>query len=85
MKRLTPKQKWFKKISLGKKDQIYVGLDVHKKSISVAIWRNGVVELVYNTSPDPQRLIQQLQPLVPALKQIVKVKNRNLNWCFEHE
>jgi len=71
MKSLTPKQKWFKKISLTKNDKIFVGLDVHKKSISVAICLNGRVELTFNTSACPRRLAAQLLPLKKALRQVV--------------
>jgi hypothetical protein len=42
MKRLTKKQNWFKQQNLTQKVKIYVGLDVHKKTISVAIWLNGL-------------------------------------------
>jgi len=71
MKRLTKKQNWFKQQNLTPKDKIYVGLDVHKKSISLAIWRNGQIELTFNTSADYARLIKQLQPLKKAIKLIV--------------
>ena len=71
MRRLTKKQNWFKQQNLTQKDEIYVGLDVHKKSISVAIWLNGQIELTFKTSADYARLIKQLQPLKKAIKLIV--------------
>jgi transposase len=71
MNSLTPKQNWFKNISLTPKDRLYIGLDVHKKSISVGIWHNDHIALTFNTSPSPQRLIQQLLPLKKAIKNIV--------------
>jgi transposase len=68
MIRLTKKQKWFKQQNLTQKDKIYVGLDVHKKSISVAIWLNGQIELTFNASADYARLIKQLRPIQKAIK-----------------
>ena len=41
-----------------KKDKVYVGLDVHKRSISVAIWINGQMETTFNTPADYPRLIE---------------------------
>ena len=71
MKRLTKKQNWFKQQNLTQKDEAYVGLDVHKKSISVAIWLNGQMELTFTTSAHYARLIKQLQPLKKAIKLVV--------------
>ena len=71
MKRLTKKQNWFKKQNLTQKDELYVGLDVHKKSISVAIWLNGQIEITFNTSANYARLLEQFQPLKKAIKLIV--------------
>jgi transposase len=48
-----------------------VGLDVHKKSISVAIWLNGQIDLTFTASANYARLIKQLQPLKKAVKRIV--------------
>jgi hypothetical protein len=39
-KRLTRKQIFSNKISLTKDDDVHVGIDVHKRSYSVAIWIN---------------------------------------------
>jgi len=67
MKRLTKKQNWFKQQNLTPKDEVYVGLDVHKKSISVAIWLNGQIELIFTPSADSTRLIKQFLLLRKAL------------------
>ena len=40
-KRLSRKQMFFNKINLTKDDEVYVGIDVHKKSHSVEIWLRG--------------------------------------------
>ena len=71
MKRLTKKQNWFKQQNLTPKDKIYVGLDVHKKSISVAIWLNDQIELTFTASADYARLIKQFQPIQKAIQRVV--------------
>ena len=71
MKRLTKKQNWFKQQNLTSQDKLYVGLDVHKKSISVAIWLNDALAITFTTSAESARLIQQLQPLKKAIQWIV--------------
>ena len=35
---LSNKQKWFKNINLTKDDELYVGIDVHKRSYNLAFW-----------------------------------------------
>jgi len=37
---VSNKQNWFNKIKLTKDDEVYVGIDVHKKSYAVAVWLN---------------------------------------------
>jgi len=39
-KRLSRKQMFSNEVSLTKDDDVYVGIDVHKRSYSVAIWIN---------------------------------------------
>ena len=48
-----------------------MGLDVHKKSISVAIWINDHVDITFNTSADYPRLIEKLKVLKKALEMVV--------------
>jgi transposase len=50
-----------------------VGLDVHKKSIDVAIWstRQGRVVRHWVTRADYGRLVEQLEPLRPAIARVV--------------
>jgi len=82
MEKLTKKQKWFKKIILTKKDQVYVGLDVHKRSISVAIWINGQVEITFNMPADYPRLTERLKLLKKALKMVVYEAGLIRHWDF---
>jgi transposase len=70
-KQLSHKQKWYKEVVLTKDDSVYVGLDVHKKSIHVAIWLNNGIALTYVCPPKYEPLVKDLEQLRPALKKIV--------------
>ncbi len=53
-------------------DEVYVGLDVHKISIHVGVWKNGeVIGSWVAGSNDPTRLLKKLELLRPGLKSIV--------------
>ena len=63
---LSRKQKWLKEIVLTKDDSVYVGLDVHKKSIHVAIWLNDGIALTYVSPPRNELIVKDLKQLRPA-------------------
>jgi len=69
--RLSKKQKWFKKINLTKDDEVYVGIDVHKKSHSVAIWLNDTPAIDFVMPADNKKLVKLLEKLRIAIKMIV--------------
>jgi len=69
-KRLSKKQKWFKQINPAPDDKIYVGVDAHKESYSVAIWLNDAPALDFVTPSDNKNLSETLEKLRPALKRI---------------
>lgn len=54
-------------------ERVHVGLDVHKKSIDVAIWstRQGRVVRHWVTRADYGRLVEQLEPLRAAIARVV--------------
>jgi len=70
-KRLTKKDQFFNNINLTVDDDVYVGIDVHKKSCHVAIWLNDAIALTFVTPTDNLAIAQMLQKLTPGLKQIV--------------
>ena len=70
-KRVSKKESWFKGNSFTEKDDIYVGVDVHKCSYHVAIWHNGRIGCVYSMSSDDNRLLRDLQQMRSSLKDIV--------------
>jgi transposase len=71
MNRLSKKQKWFKMLNITQEDKVYVGLDVHKKSIAVAIWYNDRIDLTFTMPADYVRLARKLEPLRKALRRVV--------------
>ena len=70
-KRLSKKQMFFNKINLTKDDEIYIGIDVHKKSYSVAIWLNDTPAIDFVMPADNKKLIKLFDKLRIALKMIV--------------
>jgi transposase len=54
-------------------ERLHVGLDVHKKSIHVAVWSVAAQRVVrqWVTPADYDRLIEQLEPLRPGIVRIV--------------
>lgn len=70
-KRITKKDQFFNNINLTVDDDVYVGIDVHKKSCHVAIWLNDAIAVTFVTPSDNLAIAQMLQKLTPGLKQIV--------------
>ena len=70
-KKMSRKQRWFKEVVLTKDDFVYVGLDVHKKSIHVAIWLNNGIALTYVSPPKNELITNELKQLGPGLRKIV--------------
>ena len=62
-KRLSKKESWFKKNNFTAKDEIYVGVDVHKRHYHVAIWHNDRIGCVYSMSSDNDKLLRDIQQL----------------------
>ena len=69
-KRITKKDQFFNNINLTVDDDVYVGIDVHKKSCHVAIWLNDAIAVTFVTPSDNLAIAQMLQKLTPGLKQI---------------
>jgi transposase len=68
---LSNKARFFEQVTFTADDEVYVGIDVHKKTYHLAIWLNGNIVLTYVTSADNQALIQQLRRLEPGLRKVV--------------
>jgi transposase len=71
MTTVSKKQAWLKKIHLTKDDELYVGIDAHKKSLHVALWLNNAAAIDFVSPPDNEKLIETLNKLRPALRMVV--------------
>jgi len=71
MTTVSKKQKWFNTIQLTKDDDLYVGIDTHKKSLHVALWLNDSPAIDFVMPPDSAKLIDILNRLRQALRMVV--------------
>lgn len=70
-KRVSKKESWFKGNNFTAKDEIYVGVDVHKRHYHVAIWHNGRIGCAYSMTSDNNKLLRDIQQVRSSLKNIV--------------
>lgn len=70
-KRLSKKQMFFNKINLTKDDDVYVGIDAHKESYSVAIWLNDAPAIDFVMPADNTKLLKLLEKVRIGLKMVV--------------
>lgn len=71
MTTVSKKQKWFNTIRLTQDDDLYVGIDAHKKSLHVALWLNDAPAIDFVMPPDSTKLIDILNKLRLALRMVV--------------
>jgi transposase len=71
MTTVSKKQKWFNTIRLTQDDDLYVGIDAHKKSLHVARRLNDAPAIDFVSPPDSKKLIETLNKLRPALRMVV--------------
>jgi transposase len=71
MSTLTKTETFFNNLNLTCDDDLFVGIDVHKKSYHVAMYLNNAPAIDFNMAPKPQKLIEKLKPVVPAIKKAV--------------
>ena len=67
MSNLTKISEFYKNVKLTTDDELYVGIDVHKKSYHVAFYLNDVPAIDFVMQSDKEKLSQKLEPLAPAL------------------
>ena len=70
-KRLSKKQMFFNKIDLTKDDEVYAGIDVHKKSYSITICISDAPAIDFVMPAGNKKLIDLLDKLRTALKMSV--------------
>lgn len=68
---LSKKQAWLKQVRLTKDDDLYIGIDAHKKSLHVALWLNDAPAIDFVSTPDTTKLLDTLNKLRPALRMVV--------------
>lgn len=70
-KRLSKKQMFFNKINLTKDDDVYVGIDAHKQSYSVAIWLNDAPAIDFVMPANKTKVLKLLEKVRIGLKMVV--------------
>ena len=60
-----------KKLAASNTDEVWVGLDVHKKSIHVGVWMNGKIVATWVAPYNADRIVKMLEPLRLGLKWVV--------------
>lgn len=71
MTTVSNKQKWFNTIRLTKDDELYVGIDTHKRSFHVSLWLNDAPAIDFVMPPDVARLTDDLKKIRVALRLVV--------------
>jgi len=71
MGKVTRRKVSSKRLQVTDSDVVHVGLDVHKRSIHVAVWLNGRVERHWVMPADDRKVLAKLEPLRVALKRAV--------------
>ena len=70
MSKLAKVEKFFNTIKLTRDDEVFVGVDVHKKSYHVAFYINDMPAFDFGMISEPQQLNKKLQPMAHSIKNI---------------
>lgn len=70
MSTLTKVETFFNHVTLTADDQLFVGIDVHKKSYHVALYLNDAPSIDFVMPAKKEQLSQKLRTMAPALRQI---------------
>lgn len=71
MKKVTLIEETIKHLSSDPEERVHVGLDVHKRSISVAIWCQEQIVTHWRMPAEAQQLIGKLRPLLGVRCKVV--------------
>ncbi len=71
MGKLAKVESFFKNVNLTNDDEVFVGVDVHKKSYHVALFLNDTPAIDFRMSAEPKQLNKKLQPMSCSIKDIV--------------
>jgi len=70
MSKLTKIETFFKDLKLSADDELFVGVDVHKKSYHVALYLNDTPSIDFVMPANKEQLSQKLKATVTALQQV---------------
>ena len=71
MSKLAKVDRFFKNINLTSDDEVFVGVDVHKKSYHVALFLNDTTVIGFRMCAEPKQLNKKLEPMACSIKDIV--------------
>ena len=71
MSKLAKVESFFKNVNLTSDDEVFVGIDVHKKSYHVALFLNDMPAIDFRMCAEPKQLNKKLEPLARSIKDIV--------------
>ncbi len=71
MNRLAKIDSFFKNVNLTSDDEVFVGVDVHKKSYHVALFLNDTPAIDFRMSAEPKQLNKKLQSMARSIRNIV--------------
>jgi len=70
MSKLAKVERFFNTIKLTSDDEVFVGVDVHKKSYHVALHLNDMPAIDFGMISEPQQLNKKLQSMAQSIKNI---------------
>ena len=70
MDRLAKVESFFKNVNLTNDDEVYVGVDVHKKSYHVALFLNDAPAIDFRMAAEPEKLKEKLRLMTKSVKKI---------------
>ena len=71
MNKLAKVDRFFKNVTLTSDDEVFVGVDVHKKSYHVALCLNDAPAIDFRMNAEPKQLNKKLRPIACSIKGIV--------------
>ncbi len=71
MSKLAKVDRFFKNVNLTSDDEVFVGVDVYKKSYHVALFLNDTPAIDFRMTAEPKQLNKKLQPIACSIKNIV--------------
>lgn len=71
MSKLGKVESFFKNLNLTSDDEVFVGVDVHKRSYHVAFYLNDTPSIDFRMASEPKQLNQKLEPMTDSIKNIV--------------